>query len=273
MECQYGPRRKGAVNKKQLDYDEHGRPMKRHRPTCPARIYVKKVRKFPEFRIDPNLEGKNVRQAQERALTALRLAGVHDGGEERYYVQLPLPLAHEYHDVDDIPMDPDEGDSQGQRLNPEVMHKIRELVARGVSGIYTVKHCLKEYVEKELFINLEPPPRHNKSYFPTIIDIQNHIHQAQMALATGALMPLPPLTNLPASSPQLKEKTRKRKHAPEKLSQSSQTTAEAIASIQQHYQSARPSILTTQDQEHLIQQVMQNCTVSATHMEDWLCKS
>lgn len=116
----------------------------------------------------------------------------------RYYVQLPLPLAHEYHEVDDIPMDPDEGDSQGQRLNPEVMHKIRELVARGVTGIYTVKHCLKEYVEKELFINLEPPPRHNKSYFPTIIDIQNHIHQAQMALATGALVPLPPVSWLVA---------------------------------------------------------------------------
>lgn len=253
MECQYGPRRKGSVNKKQVDYDEHGHPVKRHRPTCPARIYIKKVRKFPEFRIDPNLEGKNIRQAQERALTALRLVGVHIGGEERYYVQLPLPLAHEYHDVDDIPMDPDEGDSQGQRLNPEVMHKIRELVARGVTGIYTVKHCLKEYVEKELFVNLEPPPRHNKSYFPTIIDIQNHIHQAQMALATGALLPLPPLTNLPPSSPQLKEKTRKRKHPTEKLSQSSQT-AEALASMQQQYQSARPSMLSNQEQEQLIQQ-------------------
>lgn len=252
MECQYGPRRKGAVNKKQVDYDECGHPVKRHRPTCPARIYIKKVRKFPEFRIDPNLEGKNVRQAQERALTSLRLAGVHVGGEERYYVQLPLPLAHEYHDVDDTPMDPDEGDSQGQRLNAEVMHKIRELVARGVTGIYTVKHCLKEYVEKELFVNLEPPPRHNKSYFPTIIDIQNHIHQAQMALTTGALMPLPPLTNLPPSSPQLKEKTRKRKHPTEKLSQSSQT-AEALASMQQQYQSARPSVLSNQEQEQLIQ--------------------
>lgn len=91
-------------------------------------------------------------------------------------------------------MDPDENDSQGQRLNPGVMHKIRELVARGVSGIYVVKHCLKEYVERELFANMEPPPRHNKSYFPTIIDIQNHIHQAQMALATGTLVPLPPVS-------------------------------------------------------------------------------
>ena len=112
----------------------------------------------------------------------------------RYYVQLPLPIAHEYHDMDDIPLDPDESDGQGQRLNPDVMHKIRELVARGVAGIYVVKHCLKEYVEKELFANMEPPPRHNKSYFPTIIDIQNHIHQAQMALATGTLVPLPPVS-------------------------------------------------------------------------------
>ena len=66
------------------------------------------------------------------------------------------------------------------------------------------------------------------------------------------------LTNLPQTPPQLKEKTRKRKHAPEKLSQSSQTTAEAIASIQQHYQSAR---LTTQDQEQLIQQVQESSFV------------
>lgn len=84
MECQYGPRRKGAVNKKQPDYNEHGSPVKKHRPTCPARIYIKKVRKFPEFRIDPTLDAKHVRQAQERALTALRLAGVDIGGEERY---------------------------------------------------------------------------------------------------------------------------------------------------------------------------------------------
>ena len=101
-------------------------------------------------------------------------------------------------------MDPEENDSQGQRLNPEVMHKIRELVARGVSGIYTVKHCLKEYVEKELFANMESPPRHNKSYFPTIIDIQNHIHQAQMALATGTLVPLPPVSDMVKVFPLIK---------------------------------------------------------------------
>lgn len=86
MECQYGPRRKGCTNKKNTDFDNQGNTLKKsHRPTCPARIYIKKVKKFPEYRIemDLNLEGKNVRQAQERALTHLRLAGVESGGEER----------------------------------------------------------------------------------------------------------------------------------------------------------------------------------------------
>ena len=83
MECQYGPRRKGTPCKKNEFEDTPPSMKKGHRPTCPARIYIKKVKKFPEYKIDPNLEGKNVRQAQERALTALRLAGVETGGEER----------------------------------------------------------------------------------------------------------------------------------------------------------------------------------------------
>ena len=81
MECQYGPRRKGSSGKKAISYEGGGHKM--HKLTCPARIYVKKVKKFPGCQIDPTLEGKNVRQAQERALTALRLAGVETGGEER----------------------------------------------------------------------------------------------------------------------------------------------------------------------------------------------
>jgi len=86
MECQYGPRRKGSNTKKTREYDNQGNAIKKgHRPTCPARIYIKKVKKFPEYRIDVdlNVEGKNVRQAQERALAHLRLAGVESGGEER----------------------------------------------------------------------------------------------------------------------------------------------------------------------------------------------
>ena len=109
-------------------------------------------------------------------------------------MQLPLPIAHEYHDVDDIPViTPGLDGSPSQRLDPKVVEKVQELVARGVTGIYTVKHCLKEFVEKEVFAGQDCPPRHNKAFFPTIIDIQNHIHTAQIALATGTLLPLPPV--------------------------------------------------------------------------------
>ncbi len=87
MECQYGPRRKG--NKVKVEYNENGEPVKRaHRPTCPARIYIKRVRKFPEYKVDKSYEGTpGLRLAQERALTALRVACLESRGEERYMKQ------------------------------------------------------------------------------------------------------------------------------------------------------------------------------------------
>jgi hypothetical protein len=83
MECQYGPRRKG--NKVKVEYNENGEPVKcAHRPTCPARIYIKRVRKFPEYKVDRRYEGTpGLRLAQERALTALRVACLESRGEER----------------------------------------------------------------------------------------------------------------------------------------------------------------------------------------------
>jgi len=110
-------------------------------------------------------------------------------------VQLPLPIAHEYHDIEDMTI-PQSPDSRGQRLDQQVADKIYELVARGITGVYTIKHCLKEFVEKEMYLGQEAPPRHNKAFFPTIIDLQNHIHEAQSALASGQLLPLPPVSEL-----------------------------------------------------------------------------
>ena len=84
------------------------------------------------------------------------------------------------------------------RLNPQVVEKINELVARGVTDIYQVKHGIINYVEKDLFIGVDKPipARHNKSYFPTITDLQNHIHQAMLALESGTLESLPPVRGL-----------------------------------------------------------------------------
>lgn len=88
MECQYGPRRKGI--KVKIECNENDKPVKKaHRPTCPARIYIKRVRKFPEYKIEKRHEGTaGLRLAQERALTALRVACLESKSEERYSKQI-----------------------------------------------------------------------------------------------------------------------------------------------------------------------------------------
>lgn len=221
MECQYGPRRKG--NKLKTQYNENGdhlQPL--HRLTCPARIYIKRVRKFPEFKVDISSDGSNgLRLAQERTLTALRMACLESKGEERYviciscfvyailknvclfsrfYVQLPLETAHEYHiDEDDVliqetcPLLPAQINLTSTRLDPRIVEKINEFVSRGMTDIYQVKHGLIRFVENTLFVHGEVPARHNKSFFPTITDLQNSIHQALTMLQAGALQQLPPV--------------------------------------------------------------------------------
>ena len=40
-------------------------------------------------------------------------------------------------------------------------------------------------MERALFKPDEIPERHNLSYFPTVNDIKNHIHEVQKSLRTG----------------------------------------------------------------------------------------
>ncbi|XP_052361821.1 calcium-responsive transcription factor-like [Oncorhynchus keta] len=72
MECQYGPRRKGLQPKKTAE--QNISPIIDYKATCPARIYIKKVCKFPQHRVptDPNVDKRVVRQEQEKAFFNLR---------------------------------------------------------------------------------------------------------------------------------------------------------------------------------------------------------
>lgn len=40
-------------------------------------------------------------------------------------------------------------------------------------------------MERELFKSDEVPERHNLSFFPTVNDIKNHIHEVQKSLRNG----------------------------------------------------------------------------------------
>nr|KAF6493991.1 calcium responsive transcription factor [Rousettus aegyptiacus] len=160
MECQYGPRRKGFQLKKISE--QESRSSQLYKATCPARIYIKKVQKFPEYRVptDPKIDRKIIRMEQEKAFNMLKKNLVDAGGILRWYVQLPTQQAHQYHELEtpSLPLSPspfpvssleeeetvirDENCSLPSRLHPQVAHKIQELVSQGIQQVYAVRKQL-----------------------------------------------------------------------------------------------------------------------------------
>ncbi|NWI51209.1 CARTF factor, partial [Calyptomena viridis] len=206
MECQYGPRRKGFQPKKAGEQESTSGHL--YKATCPARIYIKKVQKFPEYRVptDPKIDKKIIRMEQEKAFNILKKNLIDAGGILRWYVQLPTQQAHQYHEMETscLPPSPshfsvsspeeeeevvrDENCTLPSRLHPQVADKIRELVSQGIEQVYAVRKQLRKYVERELFTPDEVPERHNLSFFPTVNDIKNHIHEVQKSLRNGEMV-------------------------------------------------------------------------------------
>ncbi|XP_054064038.1 calcium-responsive transcription factor isoform X1 [Rissa tridactyla] len=206
MECQYGPRRKGFQPKKAGEQENTSGHL--YKATCPARIYIKKVQKFPEYRVptDPKIDKKIIRMEQEKAFNLLKKNLIDAGGVLRWYVQLPTQQAHQYHEMETscLASSPshfsisspeeeeevvrDESCTLPSRLHPQVADKIRELVSQGIEQVYAVRKQLRKYVERELFKPDEVPERHNLSFFPTVNDIKNHIHEVQKSLRNGEMV-------------------------------------------------------------------------------------
>ncbi|XP_030310149.1 calcium-responsive transcription factor [Calypte anna] len=206
MECQYGPRRKRIQPK--AAGEQEGTSGHLYKATCPARIYIKKVQKFPEYRVptDPRIDKKIIRMEREKSFNMLKKNLIDAGGVLRWYVQLPTQQAHQYHEMGTpcLPSSPsrvsvsapggeeeagrDESCVLPSRLHPQVAGKIRELVCQGTEQVYAVRKQLRKYVERELFKADEVPERRNLSFFPTVNDIKNHIHEVQKSLKNGEMM-------------------------------------------------------------------------------------
>ncbi|KAI8485516.1 hypothetical protein Bbelb_367100 [Branchiostoma belcheri] len=373
QECQFGPRRKGIVAKKIAEQERSGK--QGFKATCPARIYIKKVRKFPQFRVhlSQDMDRKALRQAQERAFRSLKESGLEHGGEERQYVQLPTPEAHQFHDVcystnyhgdrhlvqyvqlptpeahqfHDICYSTSYHDSTSSclrprltrmsatapvtmvtefwsrqyvqlptpeahqfhdevqdhvladfsvcnmeaasRLHPRVSAKIRELVAAGMSEVYQVRKAVREFVEKELFelkfvekelfkmkfVEKElfggsdsVPERHNLSYFPTVNDIQNHVHLAQMAIERGELA-VTAVTTTEVSAPD-----NSLEHAAQELQSQLWPTACHPAGCGEgdgpHTQTVTVTLTTNHGREHVVSQVETTMSDGTTLVSDSL---
>ena len=84
MECEYGPRKRSNALKRMIQVHGHKNANKRIPTlTCPARLFVKKVRKFPQYKVPLDADAKLVRQLQEQSLKLVRQAGFK-AGEIRY---------------------------------------------------------------------------------------------------------------------------------------------------------------------------------------------
>jgi hypothetical protein len=156
---------------------------------------VKKVRKFVEFGVNPNTDKKQLKADMESAFQLLKDCYMHKTGHERFYVQLPTTAAHEFHIDTASALVEDTFDATtvaaaaaSKRLHPKVAQKIRDLVSSGELQLYSIRHQLRRYVEKELFDGSNGlPEKHDLTYYPTIHDLQNHIHQAIKDIETGIL--------------------------------------------------------------------------------------
>ncbi|XP_022105956.1 calcium-responsive transcription factor-like [Acanthaster planci] len=200
MECQYGPRRKGGPHKR----PDNPKKASKEACTCPARIYVKKVRKFPAFRVNisPDLDKMTVKRNMDKMFQVMKDIGVDEiPGVERFYVQLPTNQAHQYHRTPEyqIRKDPVTLDSTAKsRLHPELCEKIQELVTNGEINAYVIRQILRAHVTRTMFCGASVPERHNLFYFPTINDIKNHVLLALAAIERGELEAVVPVTILDA---------------------------------------------------------------------------
>ncbi|XP_064628152.1 calcium-responsive transcription factor-like [Lineus longissimus] len=191
MECQYGPRRKGAQIKRSGD------PVMKaeFRQTCPARIYIKKVRKYPEYQVHVNLDKKAMKSAMDKAFQDIKQVGLDNVGMERFYIQLPTENAHEFHNDSLLPEECEP--PPAIRLHPKVVQKIRDMVAAGETRVYAIRKQLRRFVEKEIYDGQDSAAeKHNLTLFPTVNDLQNHVHQALKDIEAGILQVTAPTVNV-----------------------------------------------------------------------------
>ena len=155
---------------------------------CKAHIEVKSFTLYPDYCIESELTSaaseKQKRKLKEATLNRLRIALSQTDQitrtSEMCFISLPSAEAH--HSTH--PTGP--SIALAQKVHPEVIKKIHELVLSGVSETAEMSRHLKYYVTHCLCTGNQPHPN-DHAYFPTATDIRNHIYQAQKILQLSSI--------------------------------------------------------------------------------------
>ena len=63
-------------------------------------------------------------------------------------------------------------------MDPHLRAQIKELVDEGVRGVNEMRRHLRHYVTKVLFKEGSVPPRSNRRFFPSKVDLRNSIYES-----------------------------------------------------------------------------------------------
>lgn len=122
---------------------------------------------------------------QKNQLKSLREALVHKSDTvevcTKYWISMPSIDSHCGHPVEEKAV-------FGQRIHPLLVSKITEMVMAGITNTTEVKRSLKFYASTILSTQLGVEfSKQNRAFFPTSVDIRNHIYAAKKSLELSKL--------------------------------------------------------------------------------------
>lgn len=174
---------------------QHGSQYKKPNPSTSSRVFLQGSKKkgctahikttefilYPEYStssVSLFTSQKQARKVREKMLTSLQQAltqGQMPQVTHRYFVSLPTEEAHHK-------CHPTKG-AMGfsQRIHPELISKIQELVSAGITDAVEVQRLLRHHVHHYMCTTDLPDPN-DRAYYPVIDDIRNHVSRAKQAL-------------------------------------------------------------------------------------------
>ena len=179
MDCQYGAQYKQPNVPKNSEriYLQGTR-----KKGCPAHIEIREFYVFPDYNVSSLLSSqssaKQTRKVREAKLKELK-SNLHQKAAiqttKKYYVSLPTADAHHTcHQTQGIM-------GLSQKIHPELINKIQELVSAGTTDAMEMKRLLKHHVNHYMCTDHLPDPN-DRAYYPNMEDIRNHINKAKKAM-------------------------------------------------------------------------------------------
>ena len=138
---------------------------------CPAHIEITQFDLYPEYSVHShmctNISQKQAQKIREASLKSLKQALKQSKGVEvthKYYINLPTEEAHhKCHPTKGIM-------GLSQRVHPELVAKVQELVHAGTTDPVEVQRLLKHHVHHYMCTGNLPNPT-DRAYYPTADDI------------------------------------------------------------------------------------------------------